>query len=511
MKKIKIAIKVNGGFGTVLVRANYIHCLYTYLADSNIKLYVYGHKSSSMNDAIFKNQESIFWYGSENAWNSLKKEKFALAIVLDLYPNIVYMKKIRLFKNDKLLSLVEAWENFKYNEKSFLYFKDLRKSKPSMYASLINQRKNILNSADIDGMLGIENEYTMPIFIEKNESEVLAHFKLDRPFITVQRGVNPKLGRSETPKLWPEAYYEKLIGLLKQKYPQYLIVQLGESAEHCKSLKGIDISLLGQTDWDDLKIILKTATLHIDGECGMVHLRKALHAKASVVLFGPTPVDFFGYEGNINLRAESCPHWSAELREDWEYNCLMDKSQAPCMYGLTPEFVFDSINNYFKNPESVVTKKQLYPSGSKTAALIKEFGDKLDRQYVVDWLSHETIWDYELSDIPVKDLFCTVFNGKNWENMPVAETPAYKFLCGEQKLYRKNMETRNKLLDNNIHSQERFEALIDSMKKNDSKTLILVGCNNVIKDGQHRAAIWMHKYGKEAKIKALVVYKSESC
>ena len=50
--------------------------------------------------------------------------------------------------------------------------------------------------------------------------------------------------------------------------------------------------------WGDLKILLKNALYHIDGECGMVHLRKALKTGPSVVLFGPTPIKFFSYSNN---------------------------------------------------------------------------------------------------------------------------------------------------------------------------------------------------------------------
>lgn len=67
---------------------------------------------------------------------------------------------------------------------------------------------------------------------------------------------------------------------------------MGESPERCKTLHGIDVNLIGKTDWDDLKILLKNALYHIDGECGMVHLRKALKTGPSVVLFGPTPIKF---------------------------------------------------------------------------------------------------------------------------------------------------------------------------------------------------------------------------
>ena len=111
----------------------------------------------------------------------------------------------------------------------------------------------------------------------------------------------------------------------------------------------------------------------------------------------------------------------------------------------------------------------------------------------------------------VKDLLCTVYDGQVWNPVPVKETPAYQYLCDNKNAYQENMEIRNRDLENNQHSVERYEKLVQTLEKDgfDEEKLILVGCNNVIKDGQHRAAIWMKKYGENSQIPVLRVYKSE--
>lgn len=512
MDKINIAVKVNGGFGTVLIRANYIHCLYKYLDDENIRIYAYAHKNDKMNDAIFKNQKSIFWYGNESAWKRIKDKDFDIKLVLDIYPDLIYANEEKIQYHERLLDIVSLWRNFKSDCENNLYFKELRTSKPYVYSRLMIEKKSVLNSADINGILGIENEFEMPIIINKTDNEVLRNFNLQgKKYITVQRGVNPKLGTAETPKLWPVNYYEELLPKLKEKYPEYLIVQLGESASHCKSMKGIDINLVGKTDWDDLKVLLKYATLHIDGECGMVHLRKALHAGPSVVLFAQTPLDFFGYDGNINLKSDACSHWCAELREDWEYNCIKGQKHAPCMYGLTSDFVFEKISDFLDGNASCIYRRTLDISGSVTKEIIQKYGDRLDSEYVGTYFSNEAIWDYEEVDIPVKDLFCTVHSNKGWEIVPISQCPAYKYFVNGKNVYSKYINHREKCTDNNIHSINRFENLIKSMSESNfsNEKLIIIGCNNKIKDGQHRAAILMHKYGPDYKIHALRVYKSE--
>lgn len=510
---IKIAIKVNGGFGTVLVRANYIHCLYEYLDDEDIHIYAYGHKSSSMNDAIFKKQPSIYWYGVEKEWNTREKEKFDVIMVLDVYPDLIYANEETIKRNPRLEELVKEWNLFKNTDDNRMYFENLRKSKPYVYTQLIIQEKTVLNSADIKGILGIENDYRMPVIIKGDEKQILKKFGLEgKKFITIQRGINPKLGISETPKMWPVVYYDELVKKLKQKYPDILIVQLGESSEHCKSIEEIDVSLLGKTTWNDLKVLLKHAILHIDGECGMVHLRKSLHAGPSVVLFGSTPKAFFGYTGNINISSGACKHWCAELREDWEYNCLRGEKHAPCMYELKPEMVYNEICKYLEGDDRSVYQKapgQVY--GSVTHKLIEEYGDRIDAQYVNEHLINEDIWDYELVNLPVKKLLCTVFDGEMWNKLPVKETPAYRYLEGETQVYEENMRVRDEILDNNVHSVERFAKLVENVGKKglDDKTLIVVGCDNVIKDGLHRSALWMHQYGEESFIPAIKVYRLE--
>jgi len=510
-EELKIAVKVNGGFGTVLIRANYLFCLYQYLdCSETIKIYAFGHKSAEINDAIFEGQPSIFWYGSENEWRKIDKKSFDLVFVLDIYPKIDYYNRNKCAKSEKLIALIDRWIRFRKDKKQNEYFKNLRRSKPYEYTKLIIQKRTILNSADIDGILDIGTEYRMPVVIQKDEEQTLAGFGLaGMPFITVQRGINPKLGVTETPKMWPHVYYEELISLLKLNYPQYKIVQLGESPEHCKRLQGIDIDLLGKTTWDDLKILLKHAALHIDCECGMVHLRKALHAGPSVVIFGPTPVELFGYSGNINLTSNVCKHWCAELSDGWEYHCLQGSKIAPCMQELTPQYVFSAIAQYMEGDQSVLwnhDQKTFYDTVRET--VIKKYGSRLDAQYLDDWFSKEKILGFEITEIPVSQLKAHIFTGHKWEWYDIVDTPAYHYLTGEKSLYIENMQIREQNLEDNIHSVERYTALIESLEKAPSSNLlIVVDAENMIKDGQHRAAWWAYKYGLDASIPALRIYR----
>lgn len=352
-EKLKIAVQVNGGLGTLLVRANYLHCLFEYLDDENAQITVFGHRSQSINDAVFSGQPWLYACYSEDARESFKVGDYDLRFILDIYPNIQGYNKKKVHSNRKLETLVEAWQGLKQDSENKMYFNRFRESKPYVYTMMINRRRTVLNSADIGDILKIGTDFRIPIPIGANPEKILEKFGLlGKRFITLQRGINPEFNTTEKTRLWPVPYYEKLIRLIHQKYDNIVIVQLGESEEHCKLLDGIDVSLLGKTDWDDLKILLKEAILHVDGDGWMVNLRKVLHAGPSVVLFGPTPMEFFGFEGNINLKSSGCARWCAELRDDWEYHCIRGETEAPCMHDLHPEFVFQRVQRYLNGDDS---------------------------------------------------------------------------------------------------------------------------------------------------------------
>ena len=497
---IKMAVKVNGGFGTLLVRMNFLYCLNEYIDNSRLKIYAYGHRNSEMNDAVFKDQDSIYRYYPEIKWSNIHKEEFDAVIILDTFPKIVSFDKDIKKKDKKLYELLMSWEEFQNNLENKLYYTAIKVSKPNVYQRLINEGKTILNSADINKALDIGTEYRLDVKIQKDEEKVLRAFAITRPFITIQRGMNPKVKSEEGPKLWPVRYYEKLIELLHRYYPQYLLVQLGESEERCKLLEGIDISLIGKTDWDDVKILLKRATLHIDGECGMVHLRKALNGGASVVLFGPTPIDFFGYEGNINISADVCPHWCVELTDDWEYHCP-NMATNICMTEIKPEYVMEQINNYFEN-EMVIPDYE-------NKVLPEDIIEHIDKEYYDNYLKNDTIFEYELVKEKVGNLLAHVYDGKKWDYIPLEETPAYRFLEGEEYVYSEYIDMREEKLENQVHSVERFRSLIHSIETDglDFSKYIVIDAFNNIRDGQHRAAIFMKKYGKEAELEALRIYR----
>lgn len=86
--------------------------------------------------------------------------------------------------------------------------------------------------------------------------------------------------------------------------------------------------------------------LHIDSEGGYVHIRHFLNTR-SVVLFGTTDINFFGYPDNINIKKWSLPNclWMGYWKLDRKLYPRFEK--PPCMYEITPEEVFLKVKQYF--------------------------------------------------------------------------------------------------------------------------------------------------------------------
>ena len=212
------------------------------------------------------------------------------------------------------------------------------------YALLLGTKR--INQADIGGILGMGETYMAPLPLPADSNCMLHTFGLANcRYITIQRGHSTVEEKSQkNTKLWPCEHYQTLIELLKKKYPSYKLVQLGINRPGFDvDFKGIDVNLRGKTSIVQLCSVLKYASLHIDCEGGLVHLRHALHGGPSVVLFGPTSPKFYGYTENLNLRTQACAQPCEWVTDDWLTRCARRGDKHCCMRGLTPKWVLEQI------------------------------------------------------------------------------------------------------------------------------------------------------------------------
>ena len=170
--------------------------------------------------------------------------------------------------------------------------------------------------------------------------------KLD-DYITVNYGWGVDTGLNHrSGKVWLFSYYEKFVKLVKEKFPQLKVVQIGLKTS--PRMEGCDAYFMGE-NIELVKYVLQGSLLHIDCEGGMTHLATNLKTKC-IVLFGMTPIKYYGYPQNINLQTGSCQNCCWMLPD--YVSCYRGFEEPPCMAAITPEMVMEKVNEYFAEEKS---------------------------------------------------------------------------------------------------------------------------------------------------------------
>lgn len=194
---------------------------------------------------------------------------------------------------------------------------------------------------DVFNLLNMKNISDFSVEINPAaEKTILTKFSLNEcKFIILQTGGEAcfKAGWNDQ-RQWPLKYYEKLVKLLKEKYPHVKIIQCGKAGQ--PEIANTDVCLLGKTSFNELLVLLKNANLLISQEGGYPIIRHYISHKKSCVLFGPTDKMFFGFMENINLSAAVCPgcEW---LSSKWYLKCIKTGGAGVCMPSIKPEMIIN--------------------------------------------------------------------------------------------------------------------------------------------------------------------------
>jgi len=152
-------------------------------------------------------------------------------------------------------------------------------------------------------------------------------------YVTVHIGADKLLERRTNTKMWYPDRMGELAGMIREL--GYEVIQLGVPGEPEieNAVQVFDLDILS------VATVLKHAVLHIDVEGGLVRLRRLMTKKPSVVLFGPTPVELFGFKENVNICANVC-HPCFWMEHDWMTRCIHGWNRA-CMQAITVEDVWE--------------------------------------------------------------------------------------------------------------------------------------------------------------------------
>ena len=344
-KNIYILFELTGGVGDRVLAANYIAAFRNKYGYEHICIDVVV-KAADKDRAIFRNGYVIDHIYAACAFDfELAEKRYDLWVSLERHPFIESQNLIKInLLRPELTEYIDAIETC-YRKYYPVFEKrdgayELRKTK----LDILLGKKRIWQ-ADIGGFLHIGEEPLYRLPMDEDERYMEALHLVPGEFITVHRGNDANLSKDNN-KLWGHESYVELIAMIKEQFPDLTIVQMGISKKRCPQMKGIDRNLVGETSMEQVKLLLKNSLLHIDGEGGMVHMRHMLSGGASIVLFGPTPVSFYGYSENINIKGSGCPQCCEWCVSGWHETCTKGLDVPDCMSDITPTGVFEAFKKF---------------------------------------------------------------------------------------------------------------------------------------------------------------------
>ncbi len=325
-KKILITYVDGGGFGDVLLGALFL---------SQIKKLIKGDNSICL-ISRFSNYFSKFSFldkvvDYQKVQDNLEQEQ-EWSDVFFLGHNVVLVEK---YDSENIkINEPKFWEycDKNYRIQKELFGIDVDNYRFTKYALLNN--KNRIEQMDLANVIPIRRTDFLEIPIFENDKQTLEIFGVfGKKFITINRDSGS--GSFQGTKLWPSDYYIKLLTHIKDTYPELVIIAVGSNIEDCiKSF--VDVDATGRTSMDQMEILLSNAIIHIGTEGGLVHLNHFLGG-VSMVFFGSTSPDVFGYPENINLSSNACYEHCECLTENWALQCPKGDINPPCMHTILPE------------------------------------------------------------------------------------------------------------------------------------------------------------------------------
>ncbi len=346
-KPINIAIKVSGGLGDILIYSTVIKELYKQLG---CKCYI---DITSDND--HKPNKKILLQFIFSAYKFIrilaalpitkKMIKYDAIFTINRFIQCEYCDEITLqTKAPKLLVFCKKIQKF-FEQHINMYYDAFYCHTLIQYFSELMDIKRF-EQPGVCGGLNI-NKFTKTfVHLEDNFYDKIENVKLHNTnYITLQRGIDFINHRKDSTKTWPKKHYETFIEKFRKKFPDIKIVQLGINST---PLQGVDLNLAEKTTIGEAAVILKHSLFHLDGECGLVHLKRALNGK-SIVLFGPTSKKVFSYDENINIKGDGCHGWCEWITLDWAEHCLRGFKEAPCMSSISPDTVLAAAEELLNN------------------------------------------------------------------------------------------------------------------------------------------------------------------
>ena len=321
-----IAIEIKGGIGDNIISLSFVRRLMDICHNLILDIYT----DQYMAVEIFADELPV-----RNIYRNTDVIKYKYDIVFRLRQliHVIYMnkKKVRIVSPilfEKVCSTI-AQRN-----------KDGLKDEGGKDINII-RRANLLG-VDRYGMLGDGDIWTLSQSMSRIVTS--SRNKNGKSYMTIGTGAGVVQGyenKNQT-KEWNKTKYDELIHEIKKNFPWIRIVQIADAK--AEKLKGADEFIFGM-GYEAVKHILSGSVLHIGTEGGMVHLATQLGIRC-IVLFGPTPKEYYGYPQNINISCGNCGGCMG-LTDDWYTKCPLHDNPV-CMSAISVEVVMGYIQEYLE-------------------------------------------------------------------------------------------------------------------------------------------------------------------
>ncbi len=340
LQMIPVAVQMNGGLDDTIVLKRKLEEILKW--DKRIVLDIYATtKRKDMIQSFFKGEyedriNSFIWCDDQNIF-AKQKGNYAIAF---WFPQTVDMEIV--YSEGKLRqapNLLERCMHISKQSDAYGHIKPLTNA--IHYARCEKDGLSNYTSLNRYDGFAVDDWHTHIPMLSEYEASYRA-LGLADVYVTVNYGFgfSPVDGRIQH-KAWPKERFDNFVELFKHAFPSVQVVQVGSG--DFPDIIGCDKYVMGES-LELVKYVLQGSFFHIDIEGGLVHLATQLGTRC-VVLFGPTPLHYYGYPENVNIQAGNC-HDCCWYTGDW-YTCYRRMAEPECMYSITPEMVMAQVEKHF--------------------------------------------------------------------------------------------------------------------------------------------------------------------
>lgn len=332
LEKYPIAVNLNGGIGDYIVRKKNIVELASW--DSSVLIDIYVNQGScEFAKNLFSDVLNINKIIDTNSQYYALKFKYLAAFYFDVMLRIDFLNEkvfcaIPLTLRKKLEEVHKSCLEYGLESGGLLY--------AIHYARCEKDGLNCYTSYNRYGAFHVDGyKVAIPLLTEFQDRFQKLNLGC---YITLNYGWDKSSGHLEpSAKVWPLKYFSELAKLIKEKFPNVNVIQIG--TENSEKIDRCDRYILGE-DIETVKYVLKNSLLHIDSEGGLVHIATQFDTKC-IVMFGPTPSAYYGYNTNMNLVSSKCNNCYWFVTDC--ISCYKKMDQPECMYSISPSMVMDKV------------------------------------------------------------------------------------------------------------------------------------------------------------------------